>query len=248
MKAFFLMLLVALAPLALASTPTTASQSAWESARELTGAIRDCDMSWVVDRMYPPLKRVYAEQYSMRSEQDKYASAQRFKGAVKETDSQARARMAANERALRDNYIAIGQKMKKQGIVVESFTVSPAVSEYVLDLPQSVRTGVSRDAQGSTTADQLKMGSDRSRLVILPTTLIISVPDPRTGKRVRVEQKSFIYAVRDEIVEHGGASRGTRINQWYFIDGKVDASELRSFFMNIPLRLKLPMSSSRQLN
>lgn len=198
--------------------------------------------------MYPPLKRLYAERYSMRTDEAKYASAQRFKGSAQETDAQARARMEANERALRDSYVATGQKMKKQGIVVESFTVSPAVAEYVLALPQSVDSGVRRDAQGQVAADQLKMGNDSSRLVVLPTTLVISVPDPRTGKRVRVEQKSHIYAVRDEHVELGGASRGTKLNQWYFIDGKVEANELRSFFINIPLRLKLPINSSRQLN
>ncbi|MFI3243001.1 MAG: hypothetical protein R3Y56_01965 [Akkermansia sp.] len=248
MKAFFLMFCMALAPLVQAQTPTQASQSALEAARELTGAIRDLDMSWMVDRMYPPLKRLYADQYSMRDERAGAAAAKRFMGSVKETDAQATARMAANERALRQSYMDMGRKMKQQGVKVESFTVSPAVSEYVLGLPKSVASGVRRDTQGEREVDELQVGGDRSRLVILPTSFIISVPDPRSGGRVRVEQKSFIYAVRDEAVDAGSTTRGTQLNHWYFIDGKVKATELRSFFTNIPLNLRLPMTSSRQLN
>lgn len=248
MKAFFLMFCMVLAPMVQAQSPTQASQSALEAARELTGAIRDLDMSWMVDRMYPPLKRLYADQYSMRDERAGAAAAKRFMGTVKESDAQAAARMAANERALRQSYVDMGRKMKQQGVQVESFTVSPAVSEYVLGLPKCVASGVRRDTQGQRAVDDLQVGGDRSRLVILPTTFVISVPDTRSGKRVRVEQKSFIYAVRDETVDKGSSTRGTRLNQWYFIDGKVKPSELRSFFTNIPLNLRLPMSSSRQLN
>lgn len=248
MKAFFLMSCVALAPMVQASTPTTASQSALEAARELTGAIRDLDMSWMVDHMYPPLKRLYANQYSMRDDNAGANNAKRFMGTVQETEAQAKARTIANERALRASYVDMGRKMKQQGVQVESFVVSPAVSEYELALPKGVESGVRSDKLGKTAADELKMGGDRSRLVILPTTFIISVPDTRTGRRVRVEQKSFIYAVRDEVSADGGQSRGTILNKWYFIDGKVKASELRSFFVDIPLRLRLPMTSSRQLN
>ncbi len=248
MKAFFLMFCMALAPMVQAQSPTAASQSALESARELTGAIRDLDMSWMVDRMYPPLKRLYADQYSMRDDRTGAAAAKRFMGSVKETEAQAAARMAASDRALRQSYVDTGRKMKQQGIQVESFTISPAVSEYVLTPPNSLASGVRRDTQGQRAVDDLQLGGDRSRMVILPTTFIISVPDTRSGRRVRVEQKSFIYAVRDERIDAGGATRGTKLNQWYFIDGKVKASELRSFFSNIPLNLRLPMTSSRQLN
>lgn len=142
----------------------------------------------------------------------------------------------------------MGRQMKEMDVRVESFTVSPAVAEYELTLPKSVAGAVRRDASGQTAADELKMGRNCSRLVILPTTLIVSVPDPRSGKRVRVEQKSHLFAVRDEVMENSGSGRGTEINRWYFIDGKTEVSTLRNFFMDIPLRLKLPITSSRQLN
>ncbi len=231
-----------------AASPTAASQSALEAARELTGAVRDLDMSWMVDRMYPPLKRLYADQYSMRDQKAGVATTQRMTGVVKETEAQAKARLDANARALRDSYVDIGRKMKQQGVQVESFVVSPAVSEYVVSLPSNVAQGVLGDSKGKLAVEDLQLGRNSSRLVVLPTTLVISVPDGRSGRRVRVEQKSFIYAVRDEVLGAGEDGRGTRLNYWYFIDGKVKASELRSFFTDIPLRLRLPITSNRQLN
>ena len=247
MKSFLLTSLFAISQVCSAASLSPAAQEACEAARELSGAVCDCDMSWMVDRMYPPLKRLLADQLSMKDAAARRASAQRFMGSTKETDAQALSRIAANERALRNKYIVIGSQMKKQGIRVESFTVSPAVAEYELALPRNVAKGVYSDKKGNTSAEDLTMGQDRSRLVVLPTTLIVSVPNPQTGERVRVEQKSHIYAVRDEQVAQGANTRGTVLNKWYFIDGKTEVRTLRSFFINIPLRLKLPINSSRQL-
>jgi hypothetical protein len=62
-----------------------------------------------------------------------------------------------------------------------------------------------------------------------------------------MERRSFIFAVRDEVITDTSMPRGTELNKWYFIDGNTDVNTLRSFFPNLPLYLRLPSTSDRIL-
>ena len=53
--------------------------------------------------------------------------------------------------------------------------------------------------------------------------------------------------MRDEVITDTGISRGTKLNQWYFIDGNTDVNTLRTFFPDLPLYIKLPASGDRTL-
>ncbi len=236
-----------LAPLAMSQTVTEHGQSARDAARELAGAIRSSDMSWMVDRMYPPIQRVYADRLGARSARGEVESSQRYLGSRRESDAEAIARMERNMRNLRTSYMKMGAAMKQQGVRIENYLVGEPFSEYVVTPPKNTVTGVLRDKQGQCSAENLTMGQDRSRLVVLPTTIIASVPNPRGGK-LRIEQKSFLYAVRDEVISSTKNWRGARLNAWYFIDAKTDVGILRSFFPDLPRDLQLPPVSNRQLH
>ncbi len=222
------------------------ANQAQASAAQLAGAVRNCDMSWMVDRMYPPLKLMYAQQLSSRSKAGERQNAQRFMQGSTETDAQAAARLKDSLAALRQKYIQMGQKMRSGGVRVESFKVGTAVAEYVVNPPLSVASAVHADKAGNTSADNLKVARDRSRVVVLPTTLTVRVPDGR-GTMRRFEQMSYILAVRDEVSSKKQSHRGTVLNNWYFIDSNTGIKQLRYFFPNLPLDMTLPPVGSREL-
>ena len=226
------------------------ADSAAEAARSYGAAVRSCDMGWALDYMYPPLKRMYAEQFAGRG--DKEAdNARRIMGLTQETPQQARARGESGMRALREHYVKMGKQMISSGLKIESFTVREPVSEYVLTPPSSVVNAVKRDKDGRVRADELQGDGERSRLVVLPTVLVVSGPG-KNGTTVRVERRSHIYAIRDEVVRgeidrNGLTPRETRINKWYFVDGNTDINTLRTFFPGLPLNITLPSGDERVL-
>ncbi len=244
-KAFFYIPLLCTSFISAQAASTEAQQAA-SAARELAGAIRNCDMSWVVDRMYPPVKLYYANKLALRGDNARQHSTDVMLGAARETPEQAEARHLANIRALRSQYIKQGQQLKSKGVVIERFTVDAPHAEYIISPADNVATGVLKDQGAKRQADQLEEGRERSRLVVLPTTLILRAPLPN-GQTVRVEQKSFIYAVRDEVTAKNRTALDAKPNTWYFIDAKTPASVLRSFFPNLPAQISLPPSSERQL-
>ena len=227
-----------------------AGRTAVEAARSYGAAVRSCDMGWALDYMYPPIKRMYAEQFSNRTGKEA-DNARRIMGLTKEKPEEAKVRIQEGLRALREHYVKMGKAMVSSGLKIESFIVQDPVAEYVLTPPSGVVQAVRRDAEGKVAADQLQGGNERSRLVVLPTVLVVSGPG-QNGGVTRVERRSHIYAIRDEVVDgqpsrNGLTARETRINQWYFVDGNTDVNTLRAFFPQLPLRIILPSSGERIL-
>ena len=58
--------LVMMGGAAMAAPVSEAAKTAREAAREYGAAVRNCDMGWALDSMYPPLRRTYADQLSSR--------------------------------------------------------------------------------------------------------------------------------------------------------------------------------------
>lgn len=229
-----------------AAPVSEAGKTAREAAREYGAAVRNCDMGWALDSMYPPLKRTYADQLSSRDPRTEAANARRIMGTIKESDAQAQARMKANIQALRKRYEKMGQSMVDSGFKVESFFVGQPLAEYVVHPPTAVARQVRRDTSGKTRVEDLKNDQDRSRLVVLPTKLVYSLPG-RDGTTQRIQRDSYIFAVRDEIISTPGNARGTQLNKWYFIDSNTDVNILRAFFPNLPLNIALPDCGDRPL-
>lgn len=228
-----------------------AARSAVEAARSYGAAVRSCDMGWALDSMYPPLKKTYAEQFANRSGKEA-DNARRIMGlAERETVGEAKARQAAALKALREHYVAMGRRMAENGLKIESFTVREPVAEYVVTPPSGVVKAARRDTDGRLSAEQLQGEAERSRLVVLPTVLVVSGPAPQGGV-TRVERRGHIYAIRDEVVSgpldrNGFTLRDTKLNKWYFVDGNTDTNILRAFFPNLPVRLTLPDGGERIL-
>ena len=234
----FSLFAAAVAVMSVCQAASDAATSAREAAQQYGAAVRNCDMSWAVDSMYPPLRRTYADQLTSRT--------RRVQGLERETVVQAKARMAANDKALRAKYARMGEEMKKSGLMVESYSVGEATAEYVVTPPMATVAQVRKDTAGRVRAEQIGQTTERSRVVILPTTLVISAP-AANGKRTRMERRSYIYAVRDEVITDKSQPRGTELNKWYFIDGNTDVNTLRTFFPNLPLYLKRPGTGDRIL-
>ena len=245
MKCFSLFA-AALALVSVCQAASDAAVSAREAAQQYGAAVRNCDMRWAVDSMYPPLRRTYADQLTSRTREAEIARARRVQGLDRETVVEARARMAANDKALRAKYARMGEDMKKSGLTVESYTVGAATAEYVVTPPMAAVSQVRKDTSGRVRAENIGNTQERSRIVVLPTTLVISAP-AQNGRRTRMERRSYIFAVRDEIITDKSQPRGTVLNKWYFIDGNTDVNVLRSFFPNLPLYLRLPATGDRIL-
>lgn len=246
MKHFFLTAAALVVSAVCCEAASEAAHSAREAAQQYGAAVRNCDMRWAVDSMYPPLRRTYADSLASRSREKEVARAWRVQGILRETTEEARARMAANDKALRAQYARMGDAMKKNGVQVESYSVGEATAEYIVTPPTAAVSQVRKDTHGRVRAEHIGTTKERSRIVILPTTLVVSAP-ARNGARTRVERRSYIYAVRDEVIADHGQSRGTELNKWYFIDGNTDVNMLRSFFPNLPLYLDLPGTGDRVL-
>ena len=266
MKPCVFILSVACCCVAHAQQVSPASQEAWQAARELTGAVRTGDMSWMVAKMYPPVKRMLADELAM---QVKYPdSVERARAVEKQSQirrtmmddrqtskavwekyrKQELANMAENDKALEAQYRQIGEKLKKQGMTVESFQVSAPYSEYLVVAPSVIGGGVSnfKDdlAQQGVDESRVEEGKAQSRIVVLPTMVVYSAPDV-DGNRVRMEKKSYLFAIRDERTANESAK--ARLNKWFFLDASTDVKVLRSFFPDLPLGLRLPSTSVRPL-
>ncbi len=246
MKIFSLLSVATLALGCLCQAASEAANSARAAAQQYGAAVRNCDMRWAVDSMYPPLRRTYADRLTTNTREAEIARARRVQGLDRETKVQAKARMAANDKALRARYARMGEEMKKRGMQVESYSVGEATAEYLVTPPMVAVSQMRRDTSGRLRAENIGNTQERSRIVVLPTTLVISVPG-ENGTRTRMERRSYIFAVRDEIITDKSQPRGTELNKWYFIDGNTDVNTLRSFFPNLPLYLNLPVSGDRIL-
>lgn len=242
----FSLIAAALALVSVCQAASDAATSAREAAQQYGAAVRNCDMSWAVDSMYPPLRRTYADRLTSRSREAEIARARRVQGLDRETVVEAKARMAANDKALRAKYARMGEEMKKSGLTVESYTVGEATAEYVVTPPMAAVSQARKDTAGRVRAEDIGNTRERSRVVVLPTTLVISAP-AQNGRRTRMERRSYIFAVRDEIITDQSQPRGTVLNKWYFIDGNTDVNTLRTFFPNLPLYLRLPATGDRIL-
>ncbi|MDO4221753.1 MAG: hypothetical protein Q4C88_06525 [Akkermansia sp.] len=253
--------------------------SAAEAARGYGTAVRNFDMAWVLECMYPPLRNTYAEMLVNRGNPAAEAqAARRIMGLDKkagETLEEARARAEADRkryvesnRALKAQYQKMGEDMKKQGLKIESFSIGTPTGEYVVTPANATASSVQRaeaarrqSAQGGTAlrgngwpeqpskgpASETGETTDRSRIVIIPTTLVVSMP-AQNGARTRMERKSYIYAVRDEIISDEGSNRETKKDKWYLIDGNTNIGTLRTFFPDLPLYLDRPTCGERILN
>lgn len=246
-KAFHLILLTLGLISGVSTAASDAAANAREAARRYGAAVRNCDMNWAVDSMYPPLRRTYADRLTATAPGSEAARAHRIMGINKrsETPAEARARMIASDRALRAKYAKMGQAMKESGVKIESFSVGAPYSEYVVTPPMDSVQAVRKDTKGIRKVEEVQQTRDRSRIVVLPTTLVISIPT-RHGS-TRIERRSYIFAVRDEVITDTGISRGTKLNQWYFIDSNTDVNTLRTFFPDLPLYIKLPATGDRTL-
>lgn len=229
-----------------------AARSAVEAARKYGTAVRNCDMRWALECMYPPLRNTYAEMLANRNNPGAEAqAARRIMGLDKkanETPEQARLRkeadskrLAESNRALCNQYVKMGEDMKKQGIKIESYTLGTPTGEYMVTPAIATAASARKDTKGTG------QSADVSRIVIIPTTTVVSAPG-KNGARTRAERKSYIYAVRDEVISEKGVDRGTKKNEWYFIDGNTNISTLRTFFPDLPLYLDRPTCGERVLN
>ncbi len=229
---------VAVASACYAAPLSEAGRTAQEAARQYGAAVRNCDMGWALDSMYPPLKRTYADRYGNSGKPEaEAADARRIMGTSRESTAEAQARMRANERALRNHYVKIGQTMKNSGFKVEDFSVGAPFAEYELTPAGSIM----RQARKGTAVEAIDDSRDRSRLIVLPTRLTYSIPD-RDGRRTKVLRKSYIFALRDEVISSRVNTRGTQLNRWYFVDGNTNVNLLRAFFPDLPLTISLPDS------
>ena len=246
MKNFSLIAIVAFALGGLVHAASEAANSARAAAQQYGAAVRNCDMRWAVDSMYPPLRRTYADSLASRTQKSEALRAMRIQGLAREDEAQAVARVKANDKALRAHYARMGEEMKKSGLQIESYTVGTATGEYVVTPPMAAVSQVRKDTKGRVRAENIGNTKERSRIVILPTTLVVSVPGAE-GRRNRLERRGYIYAVRDEVIIDKSMPRGTEPNKWYFIDGNTNANMLRSFFPDLPLYLDVPGTGDRVL-
>lgn len=246
--ALFLAMLALFCGACWAGPVTSAGASAREAAGEYGATVKSCDLAHALSFMYPPLKRTYAEQLANRDSRKEAQNADRIMGIKQEPEEAARRRMADNLKALEAEYGRMGKRMRDSGFKVERFTVEPPLAEYVVSPSSAVTRAVRRDVEGRIRAENIQADADVSRIVVLPTTLWYSVPaDPNSGRRMRMERKGFIYAVRDEKISGDRNYRGAILNKWYFIDGNTDINTLRAYFPNLPLNIKQPDCGERPL-
>lgn len=248
MKNFALTAIVTVVAAAVAqATPiSAAAKDAQSAANEYRAAVMACDMGWCCDSMYPPIKRTLADRLASRTQGD---NTDYIMGKKKMSPEEAQARMKKNLDALRSQYVEMGRQMKAGGFKVERFVIGAPYAEYELVSSSSALHSVRKGSQKKTyqEAEDIKLQGDRSRLVVLPTTLWFSVPDPATGRRIRMERRDFIYAVRDEAYRDNVNSRGTVQNKWYFIDSNTSVNTLRTYFPTLPLNIKTPDTGDRPL-
>lgn len=236
-----------LCPLTAYAAPTETALSARDAAREYGAAVRDCNLAWALDYMYPPVRRTLADRLANRDPRREAESARRVMGIERESDEEARRRMKAADDALRTQYQKMGDRMKAQGLVIERFSVGEPYSEYVVGTSAAMVRPVLQDRDGKVQADAIQADADRSRIVVLPTILIVKVPVGR-GEFRRMERRDYIYAIRDEVITSSVNTRGTRLNKWYFVDSNTDVNTLRAYFPTLPLDIDVPPVGDRPLD
>lgn len=232
-------------PCELSAAVSEAANSARNAAQEYGSAVRNCDLVWALDNMYPPLRRTLADRLASRDPKQEASNARRIMGIERESDEAARVRMQQADRALVEQYRKMGEQMKAQGFVVERYSVGIPYSEYVVAHSTGMVRPVLKDRAGATRADALQADADRSRIVVLPITLVVRVP-AASGRMQRMERRSYIYAIRDEVVS-GVNMRGTELNRWYFVDSNTQVNTLRTYFPNLPLDIAVPPTGDRLL-
>lgn len=230
-----------------AAPVSDAARGAQSAANEYKAAVMACDMGWCFDSMYPPIKRTLADRLASRTQED---NVDYVMGKKKMSVEQAEARMKKNMDALRMQYVEMGRQMKAGGFKVERFVIGAPYAEYELVSSGSALRSI-RSHSGKKNyeknPDNIKWQGDRSRLVVLPTVLWFSAPDPKSGRRVRMERRDFIYAVRDEMYRDNINTRGTERNKWYFIDSNTNVNTLRTYFPTLPLNMRTPDTGDRPL-
>ena len=251
MKPFLMTAMAAVVTCAVAQAApiSEAGSSAKSAANEYKGAVMNCDMGWCYDLMYPPIKRTLADRLMSRKTGN---NMNLITGQEKQDVKKAQERMEKAQKELRDQYVEMGRQMIAGGFKVERFVVGEPYAEYELVSSGSAMQAIKNSSQEGSknykkNPDDIKWQGDRSRLVVLPTTLWFSAPDPYTGKRVRMERRDFIYAVRDEVYKNNVNTRGTEPNKWYFIDSNTNVNTLRSYFPTLPLNIQTPDTGDRPL-
>lgn len=220
---------------------STAGASARAAARELTGSVRMGDMGWMAECMYPPLKNMLAQQMQARAHSGQEADwSRRAMGLGKPLSEEEEERM---QKALDAHYRRMGEEMKRAGVVIETFSVGEPFAELELTPPGAMIPAGLNAATSAETVAQSR--SERSRMIILPTTLIITAPNDN-GTRTRIEKKSYLYAVRDEASNN--ETRRRRLNKWFFMDASTDLKTLRTLFPDMPLNIATPPTSTRILH
>ncbi len=236
-----------LCPLTATAAPSEAAQSARDAAREYGAAVRNCDLAWALDFMYPPVRRTLADRLANRDPRREAESARRVMGIERESEDEARRRMKAADDALRTQYRKMGERMKSQGLVIEKFSVGEPYSEYAVSTSAAMVRPVLKDRDGKVQADSIQADADRSRIVVLPTILVVKVPVGR-GEFRRLERRDYIYAIRDEVISSPVNYRGTKLNKWYFVDSNTDVNTLRAYFPALPLDIDVPPVGDRPLD
>lgn len=154
--------------------------SAVSAVRELSGAVKTGDMTWMVDKMYPS-----------------------YRDFVQKNEG--------GEAKLREKFRQAQEAMKQAGFAVESFEVFPAVGEYEVKNKTEV-------------------------IVIVPTRTVFSVQ--QAGKKVKMEQKGFLYAI----------AKKDAPGKWYFLSGNPNLNQMRDMFFDLPKNINLPEVSTNPLN
>lgn len=242
-----LLLPVLACPLTTLAAPSETALSARDAAREYGAAVRACNLAWALDYMYPPVRRTLADRLANRDPRREAESARRVMGIERESDEEARRRMKAADDALRTQYQKMGDRMKAQGLVIERFSVGEPYSEYIVGTSAAMVRPVLQDRDGKVQADAIQADADRSRIVVLPTILVVKVPVGR-GEFRRMERRDYIYAIRDEVITSSINSRGTKLNKWYFVDSNTDVNTLRAYFPTLPLDIDVPPVGDRPLD
>ncbi len=121
------------------------------------------------------------------------------------------------------------EQMRVAGVTIESFIAEPPVIAYEASLPKGA------GAINGETGEQV--GEKLDWLVLVPTRMIIRMPDPDTGVSRKFETKSYQIAI----------SSKAKLD-WTFIDGSsVKIQDLRSLFPTLPETLQLPVTGHSEI-
>lgn len=130
--------------------------------------------------------------------------------------------------ALEEKLKNASEQMQKAGIHIENFLTEPPVIAYEVAPAKILKV------EGS---EEHISGSKQKWLVFVPTKMTLSVPDPNTGVKHRIETTTFQVAISQK-----------DFLKWSFIDGSsLTVADLRSLFSTLPLNIELPKRARREL-